>query len=69
MQTFGENSKGWWEINACYVNLKKRSGENNWVKRIVGVKRADKRSFKKKLSRSRLTCAGHVMWKQWKMHM
>ena len=48
------------EIDACYVNLKERSGENNWVKRFVGVKRADKRSFKKKLARSRLTWAGHV---------
>ena len=42
--------------------------ENNWIRRIVGVKREDKRrmdvgvteSFKKKLSRSRLKWAGHV---------
>ena len=59
-QTFGGNSKGLWEIDACYVNLKERSGENNWVKRIIGVKRADNRSFKKKLARSRLTWAGNV---------
>ena len=47
--------------------------ENNWMRRIVGVKTADKRrmdklrmdigakdSFKKKLVRSRLKWAGHV---------
>ena len=64
-QTLGGKSKGWWETDACYVNVKENSGENNWIKRTFGVKRADKRSFKKKVARSRLTWA--AMLKQWEM--